>query len=254
MEDSNEKQIMLLSPIKLFSQVEAILNEVGAEAFYRRPDERIKSAREGLAILFYIANLAKASNKFWWVRQAQPGEQFPDFHIHMVAQNPFSFGYEGIELVEIPPRIESYEDALAIVEKKLNKGYPPGYSLLIFINNLNSTLWLPQLDRDIHSSAPFKTISTIHLLTRPGGKDIETVVLNKLRPTPVQSESMLIDGLLTTLPDIPKGLFEEVLYKGERGLRLKPELQNEMNKFLRAGIAMNREKRRRVQKDARRRK
>lgn len=235
---------VLLSPLALYNQIKEVLDTVGPEAFFRSPDEGVKSAREGLAILFYVSSLAQGSGKFWWIRQVGKGEQFPDFHIFMVDDDPLSFSFEGIELVEIPIRTASYEDALEIVKKKINKGYPPGYSLLVFLNNVNSTTWLPRLNVDLKSQRIFKVISTIHLLDEHRPNDTYRIIINKTWPLPVETISIAMEDLLAGLPNWPESIFEEAEINGRTTLRMRPEPQEELTAMMRGRLYPNRKARR----------
>lgn len=209
---------------RLLKKVEDALNFYGPEAFFTSSSEQAKEAREAMAGLFYVLALNKESGRYWWIKQADKVNIFPDFEMFMLADNPFMLAKQGVELVTIGEWCKTYEKMYEVIEKKISgKNYLAGnYSLLIFLNNINSKLWLPRLHKDLASLGPFKSISTIHLLSDRTNKTIERWIVNKIRPLPVQSIEVNLSELHDQ-PRLPESLIEEIEYNGQRLITIKPE-------------------------------
>lgn len=79
--------------------------------------------------------LKKYSRKDYYM--LQPADQFPDFDLMSARQeqDAISITLDRFELVTIPDRCNSFEDALSIVKGKIEKGYPVNFNLLVFINH-----------------------------------------------------------------------------------------------------------------------
>lgn len=221
--------IGLPAPTQLFLEATKVLDDVGPQAFFSSPKESVKKAREGLAILFYMFAVHKATSKFWWVQQATKQDPFPDFYIFMIDGPPLGVEGQGVELVEIKPEISSYEEARRIIESKISKGYPPGFHLLIFLNNTQSTEWLPQINSDFQYQKSFNSVSVLHLLSKNGQSDLEIITVTELGSPWFQVVEEL-EEVGKNLPHLPRQLFEETFFEGQEAVRLKPEVDKELKK------------------------
>ena len=151
----------------------------------------------------------------------------------MIDEKPLSFAAEGVELVTVPDFFTSYEEMWQkTIVHKLSKNYPPGFSLLIFINNIHSNDWLPRLNNDLKDWKPFKTVWTLHLLTDKENKEIQKVIVNKLRPFPVSRVVIDMSNIMSEQPPLPQSLFDEIEIDGKKGLKMKPNVQLELSKMM----------------------
>ena len=216
--------------VSLLKQIEETLKEIGAKKFFSSPDQKIQRARESLAEFFFISGLKKDTGKDWWL--LQPKDEFPDFILMTVNNYPIMVTLDQFELVEIQERCQTFDEMLSIVNKKIKKGYPENYNLLIFINHKESINWLSRLEEKIESFHPFKSIWSIHLLFRDP-KDIFSAVVTQIRPYPIKrievkfsdeelyKQSPILD--ITEKIETSEGIF----------LQFKPEVVAELKKELR---------------------
>lgn len=181
----------------ILKEIEITLERVGAEKFFSSTDENVKKVRESMAGLFFLFALQGRTGDFLFL--IQPDEDPPDFVALSVGDHPDSMSVNLIELDEIPSRCASFEEARSIVQKKIDKGYPKEYSLLIFINNEKSKDWLPLLNNVLQGQQSFKSIWTLHLLVDKGDW---FPVLNRVQPHPVKHFETRISDLVfpTKLP------------------------------------------------------
>jgi len=227
-EIDGEKLIYFKHPLNILEQITKRLSEIGAEKFYSSPDQEIKKDRESLAELFFILAISKFTKRDWFLMQ--PVDPFPDCYLMGLGDKLNDLILEGVELTEIIPDCLEYTAALEIVMKKIKKGYPPNYNLLIFINNINSREWISNLNNDIGELTPFKSIWAVHLLANKDNTDILATVASRLRPVPPAS-------ILTNLREIRFNktnsileIFDVIKSNNSEFLRMKPEFVSQFKK------------------------
>lgn len=212
--------IYFRQPGLLLEQIQITLEKIGAKEFFRSPTEEIKKVRESMAELFFQLAIQKKTSKDWFLMQ--PQQDPPDFVLMNVDMESIDISMEQFELVEIPPICETFEDMEKIVEKKLKKGYPPGYNLLIFVNHIKSKEWITRLHSKLKSFLPFKAVWTIHLLFEHG--EIWGSVVNRLRPEPVwHIPAKLSDTRLSYSKKISSWM-EEIKVDGKKMIGFKPAI------------------------------
>jgi hypothetical protein len=170
-------------PLSLFNQIEKKLSEIGAEKFFSNPDESTKRARESLPQYFFTLALKKQTGKDWWV--LHPSDPSSDFFLMAIDENPIGISMEQFELVQIPSHFQTFEDAFSVVQKKLKKGYPNYYNLIIFINHEKSKEWATLLHKNLEIRCPFKTIWIVYLLFEKGTSNPYIATVHRLRPLPI---------------------------------------------------------------------
>jgi hypothetical protein len=179
--------IFFAHPHTLFEQVEKVLKRVGAEAFFKSPEEEVKKAREGFAAYFFTLAMKKYTGKDWWLAQYDQAERsYPDFDFISFAENPDDLKMESVELTGVYPHFKSFAEALKVVEKK-QKQYgtePVKFSLLVFVNHERSEEWIKLLRLKIPTEHPFISIWTIHLRFKKGGQEVGEAVAERIMPLP----------------------------------------------------------------------
>lgn len=168
------------APQTLRDRILEKISTIGSKKFLKSPDKSIKKEREGLAEYLFLMGLRKLSNQEWFI--LQPEKDPPDFEIISIGEKLLGGRFE---LVEIPAVCKGYEEMFNIWEKKKNKGYPKDYSLLIFINNASSRVWLDKFTNDLLNYKPFREIWVLYLLWYRGGKDFYGGVVERVRPYPI---------------------------------------------------------------------
>jgi hypothetical protein len=227
-EIDGQKMIYLASPHFMIEKIHEALSSIGPEKFFSNPDEKTKKLRESMAEAFFALALKKDSKQDWWV--VQPEEDPPDFTLTSWTENPITITLAPFELVEIPARCKSFEEMWRIVKKKLEKGYPENYHLLIFINNEKSTEWLELLNNKLAVSVPFQTIWTLHLLVNKTTKELSAAIANKLRPLPIKhTEASFNDPQSLRFGPLPS--FMEVVKDNKNTfLKMNQEFANALRK------------------------
>ncbi len=218
--------LYFFSPVALLNRIEKTLSEIGGKKFFSNPDEETKRVRESLAEFFFMVALKKDSGRDWWM--IQPKDQFPDFDLMTASQqgNTISITLDRFELVTIPDRCESFQDALAVVQAKISKGYPENFNLLIFVNHEKSREWVTLLNEQLGDFHPFKSVWTVYLLFK--GKDNPySAVVNRIRPQPLRTvEANFSDRALWEMEPLPI-FMEEVEIDGKKCGAFKTDFMKE---------------------------
>lgn len=238
---NGEKLIYLAHPISLFNQIKQKLIEVGAEKFFSNPDESTKRARESLPQYFFTLALKKQTGKDWWV--LHPSDPSSDFFLMAVDTSSFGVTLEQFELVQVPSHFKTFDEALGVVRKKLTKGYPKHYNLLIFINHERSKEWAAKLHENLPEQCPFKTIGVVYLLFEKGTHNPLMANVHRLRPLPIVNLPTRFDEKELYKPQDVAHLMEEVKAEGKTFIRLKPDIQKEINLHLKKFISEQRKRR-----------
>ena len=229
----DEKNLLYFySPIALLKRIEKTLLEIGSQRFFSNPDEETKRVKESVAEFFFMVALKKYNGKDWWM--FQPKEQFPDFDLMTASQgaSSISITLDRFELVTIPDRCATFEEALGIVQGKISKGYPDNYNLLIFVNHVKSREWVALLNQHLKNYQPFRSIWTVYLLFH--GKDNPySAVVNKVRPLPMETiEANFSDKKLWEMETLPI-FMEEIEISGQKCRAFKPDFMKEFSKKMR---------------------
>lgn len=168
-------------------KVGKVIKEVGAEKFFTSPGEEVKKAREGFAAYFFTLTLKKWTGRDWWLAQYDQVErQYPDFDFFSFGDEPNPIQVEKVELVGIYPHFKTFEEMMAVIEKK-QKQYGNSsldFSLLVYVNHEKSEEWIQILKERLSSSHPFISMWTIHLRFKKGGKEVGKAVAQRIHPTP----------------------------------------------------------------------
>lgn len=214
---SAKELLWFYSPIALFNRIEKTLKEVGGKKFVSTHRDW-----ESLAEFFFMVARKKNSGKDFYM--LQPEDQFPDFDLMSTSQDQrtISITLDRFELVTVPDRCESFEDALSIVKRKIAKGYPENFNLLIFVNHVKSREWVAMLNSKLKEHHPFKSIWTVYLLFQ--GKDNPySAVVNRIRPQPLQTiQANFSDKSLWEMEPLPV-FMEEVEIDGRKGRAFKAD-------------------------------
>lgn len=224
---SNNKSLWFYSPIALLNRIEKTLSDVGGKKFVSTHRDW-----ESLAEFFFMVALKKYSNKDFYM--LQPEDQFPDFDLISASQEEktISITLDRFELVTIPDRCNTFEEALSIVEKKIVKGYPEGFNLLVFVNHIKSREWVAMLNGKLGNFHPFKSVWTIHLLFQEKDNPYSTVV-NRVRPGPLQTiEANFSDKSLWEMERLPI-FMEEVEIDGKKARTFKADFMQEFQMMMR---------------------
>jgi hypothetical protein len=182
-----ESRIFFAHPHTLFSKVEKILREVGAEKFFSSPDEKVKKAREGFAAYFFALAMKKHTGDDWWLAQPDQAERaYPDFDFMSFGNNAEDIRAESVELTGVYPHFKSVDEMIKVVEDKQKKygSKPVKFSLLIFVNHIKSEEWISHLTEHMRTENPFISIWTIHLRFKKGGQEVGAAVAQRIRPLP----------------------------------------------------------------------
>ena len=182
-EIDGSKLVYLRDALTVFRKIDETLKFVGAQKFYSSPDNEIKRVRESLAELFFLLAVKNATKQDWYL--LQPNEEFPDFYLMSVKEGSSPVSLHSFELTEVPPHVETFEQAMSIVNSKLTRGYQPKSNLLIYLNNLNGLEWAKMIEMKIKNTSSFKEIWTIRVLSRNNNTELTHTVANRLRPHPI---------------------------------------------------------------------
>lgn len=212
--------------IAILREIEETLKRVGPEKFFSSTDEKVKKVRESMAGLFFLFALQGGTDDFLFLMQ--PEKDPPDFVALTIGDHVDSMSVNMVELVEIPPRCNSFEEASEIVQKKIDKGYPKDYHLLIFINNEKSKEWLPSLKDKLKDQTSFRSIWSLHLLVDKGDW---FPVLNRLEPRPIVHFETRISDL--KFPSTLPGFMEQVNKGGKNIVTFKGEFMKAFMKKIR---------------------
>ncbi len=224
---SNKELLWFYSPIALLNKITKTLSEVGGKKFVSTHRDW-----ESLAEFFFMVALKKYSGKDFYM--LQPEEQFPDFDLMSASQEGkvISITLDRFELVTIPDRCNSFEEALSVVEGKIAKGYPENFNLLVFVNHVKSREWAAMLNNKLESFHPFKSVWTVYLLSQ--GKDNPySAIVNRLRPQPRQTiEANFSDESLWEMEPLPI-FMEEVEIDGKKARAFKADFMQEFQMMVR---------------------
>ncbi len=215
--------IYLRESIAILSHLQGVLARVGAENFFSSPHDDIKKARESMAGLFYLLALQSETNNGLYLMQ--PQNDPPDFVLMTLGETIEETKLNKVELVEVPSRCESFDEAIKIVQKKINKGYAESYDLLIFVNNPKCKEWLPLFNAQLGDYHPFASVWALNLLEQNG--DYWPVV-NRLRPLPVRHIENKLGDII--LPNKVSPFMEVKTQDGKSFMAFKPELIKEFTK------------------------
>ncbi len=225
-----KEMIYFRDSISLLKQIEQTLSEIGPQKFFSSTDNKVKRVRESLAEFFFILALKKDTNKDWLLMQ--PKDDFPDFILMTVDNNPITITLDQFELVEIPSICQTYDQMMDIVNTKLNKGYPENYHLLIFVNHEKSKEWIALLSQQLENYHPFKAVWTVHLLFK--GKDnLYSSVVNKIRPYPTKNIETSFNEVGLYQPRAVPTFMDKTEREGKTFLGFKPDFAKEFTKSLR---------------------
>ncbi|MDO8576653.1 MAG: hypothetical protein Q7R90_05090 [bacterium] len=207
-EIDGEQKVFLRDSLTVFKNIHETLKRIGPEKFYSSPDNDVKRIRESLAELFFLLAVKDATKSDWYL--LQPNEDFPDFFLMSMNDGDRPVDLHGFELTEVPPRIETFNEAMKIVNFKLQKGYSGKYNLLIYLNNTRGLEFARQIEADLPSESPFKEIWTVRMLSKNNNTEISHTIANRLRPHPIlQWVANFDDPQLFRSKEIPK--FAEIL-------------------------------------------
>lgn len=221
-----KSMIYFRQPLLVLKSIEDTLKEVGAEAFFKSTDKKVKTVRESMAALFFLLAIQKETKKDWFLMQ--PKDDPPDFILMNVKDDPINISLDQFELVEIPTRCQTFEEMMSILQNKFNKQYPKTYSLLIFINHERSKEWVNWLNTELQDYGPFQMIWTVHLLWHKGQKEVWGPVVNKIRPAPVwHIEAMLSDCRFSYSDNLPT-FMEEIKSDGKKFVSFKSNVVKEL--------------------------
>ncbi len=215
------------SPLSLLNRIEKTLSEVGGKKFVSTHRDW-----ESLAEFFFMVALKKHSGKDFYI--LQPEDQFPDFDLMSASQEQdvISVTLDRFELVTVPDRCDSFEDALSIVNGKISKGYPENFNLLVFVNHIKSREWVAMLNTRLEVFHPFKSVWTVCLLFQ--GKDNPyCAVVNRIRPQPLQTiAANFSDKSLWMMEPLPI-FMEEVEVDGKKARAFKAAFMKEFQMKMR---------------------
>lgn len=207
-EINGEQKVFLREALAVFKKIHETLKEIGAEKFYSSPDNDIKKVRESLAELFFLLAVKKATKQDWYLLQSN--EDFPDFFLMSINEGDRPVDLHGFELTEVTPRVETFEEAMKVVNSKLEKGYSGKYNLLIYLNNKRGFEFAKQIEANLPIESSFKEIWTVRTLSKNNNTEISHTVANRLRPHPiVQWVANFDDPQLFKFKEIPK--FADIL-------------------------------------------
>ncbi|MDO8408155.1 MAG: hypothetical protein Q7S95_02885 [bacterium] len=209
--------------MSLFNRIVKTLSEVGGKKFVSNHRDW-----ESLAEFFFMVALKKYSGEDFWM--LQPEDQFPDFDLMTASQDQkaISITLDRFELVTVPDRCNSFEDALNIVKGKISKGYPENYNLLVFVNHVRSREWVSMLNKQLADFYPFKSVWTVYLLFQSKDNHYSAVV-NRIRPQPLQTiEANFSDKKIWEMDPLPI-FMEEVEMSGKKCRAFKGDFMDEFN-------------------------
>ena len=221
-------------PHTLFYQVEQILKKVGAEDFFKSPEESVKKAREGFAAYFFILAMKVYTKRDWWLAQPDQSDRaYPDFDFISFSENPEDLKMEPVELVGIYPHFNSFDQVVEVIENKKRKYgvQPVKFSLLIFVNHEKSEDWIENLKTLIITEAPFISIWTIHLKFKPGGEEVHFAIAQKIVPKPqLRIEANMYDPSINKKQPMPSSM-EERINNGLTYITFKQEFIDKVKKY-----------------------
>jgi len=228
---NNNELLYFYDPITLLKRMEKTLSEIGPKKFFSNPDDETKRVRESLAEFFFILALKKDTGKDWWLYQ--PKDQFPDFDLMTVNQlkKKIFITLDRFELVTIPDRCNSFEEALSIVRGKITKGYPENYNLLVFVNHIKSREWVKLLKQQLVKSYPFKSIWTVYLLFKGKDNPYSAVVNQICPPSQCSIETSFDNKALWEMGPLPI-FMEEIEIEGKKCRAFKEDFMKEFRLML----------------------
>ena len=212
----------------LLKGAQEVLTKIGPEKFFSSPADYAKKAKESMPGAFFLLELQSLTSDFLFLMQ--PQKDPPDFIMMKIGSTIETMRLDPFELVEVPTRCESFEEMLAIVQKKIDKGYTEKYNLLIFVNNENSKEWLPLLNQKLVNYDPFLSVWTVHLLVDKNNGNYMPIV-NKLRPLPIVHIDTKIENI--KFPTNTPYFTQEIIREGKKFLGFKQEFVAEFLKKLR---------------------
>lgn len=226
--------IQFAHPHTLFTQVENVLKEVGAEKFFSSSDESVKKAREGFAAYFFTLALKQYSKRDWWLAQYdQAVRAFPDFDFISFGETFEDMKFEHVELTGVYPHFKTFEKVMSVIEKK-QKQYGTeavNFSLLVFVNHEKSEEWVHLLRKKLVSEHPFISVWTIHLRFKKGGQEVGKAVASKIFPLPgLRVEADMDDSEIHKRQPIPNYM-EITNENGFTYVSFKPEFIEKMKSF-----------------------
>ncbi|MBI5645265.1 hypothetical protein HY970_04205 [Candidatus Kaiserbacteria bacterium] len=180
-EIDGSKLVYLRDALTVFRKIQKTLNEIGADKFYSSPENDVKRDRESLAELFFLLASKAGTGMDWYL--LQPNDDFPDFYLMAITESDPPVLLHGFELTEVPPRVEKFEDAMSIVNSKLQRRYQPKHNLLIYLNNAKGREWTPLIAEQITNTS-FKEIWTVQVLTINNNTELKFSVANRIWPQP----------------------------------------------------------------------
>ena len=222
--------IYFMRPNVLRDRFIETVERVGAEKFFSSPKNDIKQARESIAEYFFVLALKKGNGQEWFLMQ--PKDDPPDFQLMTVSVTN-EITLDSFELVEIPPRCQTFEEMMNIVQSKINKKYSENYNLLIFVNHEKSSEWIKLLHEQLKNHSPFKTIWTVHLIWYKGKKDLYGSIVNRLRPYLAKSIKVALNDEVLRKEFLMPNYMEEMRIDGKIFLNFKPDFAKELTKMMR---------------------
>jgi hypothetical protein len=221
------KAIKFAHPFTLLKQCENLLKELGPEKFLYGADLRAHKGKEAFSALLFILSMKKPTGKDWWL--LQPDEAFPDFQIMAFSEDEYNpINLFSFEIVTIPDRCATFEQALAIVHGKTQaKKYTLSskVNLLIFINNIQGHAWIPRLLREIGPHPVFQEVWTIYLKAFPGTNNIAGSVVDRISPKPAKHVPVSFsDSDIFKMQPLP-GFVEEFSVDGQVYVKISDEMQ-----------------------------
>lgn len=223
-----KEMVFFSHPHVLLDEIIKTLNEIGSDKFFSCPNKDIKLIRESMAEYFFVLALKKATHIDWLIRQLK--DDPPDFELFSVGVDSITF--MQFELVEIPPRCETPQQMISIIQGKMKMGYPANkYSLLIFMNHEKSKEWVSVLNDYLVASSLFNSIWIVYLLWHKNKGPLYSCTVNRLRPLPVQSINASFDdnalGGRSPIPDF----MEEIVIDSKVFMYFKEDFVKEFIKF-----------------------
>ncbi len=207
--------------------METTLKRIGSKKFFSSTDENVKKDRESFALMYFMVAMKKVTGLDWFLLPVK--DQFPDFSLLVFDGNPPGIGFAQIELVEVPPRCTSIEEARVIIKGKLENHYSTtNYDLLIYLNNAQSPTWVEQLKESLLSPGPFRRVWVLRLEGSSTNTEITGCVVNRLFHQPIETIRVdMNDPAVYRRQSLPAYIEEEVI-NGVPYIRVKPEVMKEL--------------------------
>lgn len=222
-----DKMTQFADPLTLFHFIETELNELGAKRFMEGPDERAQRAREAFAEYFFILAQKKLTGTEWWL--SQPKDVFPDFDLISFPENPANIRFFRFELVTIPGRCLDANEMMHIVNKKITKGYPKKFNLLIFLNHSKSSEWVRALHERLETYAPFDSVWSVYLKFKDKNNLLSCVV-DRIRPYPFHNVEANFDETYLHRPNQLAPYMEIIELEGKKFVSFKADFIRDFRK------------------------